>query len=133
MSWGDVLSNAKINRVGPAVSALAVEWRHTLDDWRRRDRERMELRRMSDRELRDIGVTRADIWEEANKPFWRGTTGSVKGNVAGKAESGLTARPAILAAAAIIIILAGTVGLWAYYAATVFFETVRAGFVACFG
>jgi hypothetical protein len=29
--------------------------------------------------------------------------------------------------------LAGTILLWAYYGATVFFETIRAGFVACFG
>jgi len=66
-----MLSSAKIHRVGHALSELAVRWRHKLGEWRRRDRERMELRRMSDRELRDFGVTRADIWEESHKPFWR--------------------------------------------------------------
>ena len=50
-----------------------------------------------------------------------------------KAESGLTSRPPMLAGAAIITVLAGTVWLWACYGATVFFETVRTGFVACFG
>ena len=42
-------------------------------------------------------------------------------------------RPLIVAAGAIGIVLAGTVLLWAYYGPTVFFETIRAGFVACFG
>ncbi len=56
-----------------------------------------------------------------------------KGIVVDKAKSGRTSRPPILAGAAIIIALAGTVWLWACYGATVFFETIRAGFVACFG
>jgi len=36
-------------------------------------------------------------------------------------------------AGAIVIALAGAIWLWANYSATVFFETVRVGFVACFG
>jgi hypothetical protein len=41
-------------------------------------------------------------------------------------------RPVLLAGAAAIA--AGvTVWLWAHYGATVFFETIRAGFAACFG
>ena len=43
------------------------------------------------------------------------------------------ARPLVLAGAAIAIALAGTVWLWAHYGTMVFFETIRAGFVACFG
>ena len=42
-------------------------------------------------------------------------------------------RPLILAAAPIMLALAGAVWLWAHYGATVFFETIRAGFIACFG
>ncbi len=42
-------------------------------------------------------------------------------------------RPLFSPGAAIIVALAGTVWLWAHYGATVFFETIRAGFVACFG
>ena len=38
----------------------------------------------------------------------------------------------LIAAAAIVAVMA-TVVLWAHYGATVFFETIRAGFVACFG
>ena len=42
-------------------------------------------------------------------------------------------RSLLVAAAAIAFVLAGTVLLWAHYGAAVFFETIRAGFVACFG
>ena len=43
-------------------------------------------------------------------------------------------RGAILLAAAVIgAILAGTIALWAHYGTAVFFETIRAGFAACFG
>jgi hypothetical protein len=31
------------------------------------------------------------------------------------------------------VVLLGTVLLWAHYGTTVFFETIRAGFAACFG
>ena len=39
--------------------------------WRRRLRDRRELAAMSDRSLRDIGLTRYDADWEARKPFWR--------------------------------------------------------------
>jgi uncharacterized protein YjiS (DUF1127 family) len=42
-----------------------------LREWRRRSRDRAELARFDERMLRDIGVTRADVWREINKPFWR--------------------------------------------------------------
>jgi hypothetical protein len=45
----------------------------------------------------------------------------------------LPSRPLIVAGAALIIVLGGTIWLWAHYGAVVFFETIRAGFVACFG
>jgi hypothetical protein len=45
----------------------------------------------------------------------------------------LTLRPALAAAAGSAVLLAGTVLLWAHYGTTVFFETIRAGLVACFG
>ena len=38
---------------------------------RRRARQRAELARMSDREFHDIGVSRAQVWREVSKPFWR--------------------------------------------------------------
>ena len=39
----------------------------------------------------------------------------------------------VLASAAMGLVLAGTLALWAHYGTAVFFETIRAGFVACFG
>ncbi len=44
-----------------------------------------------------------------------------------------TMRPLILAGAVIVIALAGTGWLWIHYGTAVFFETIRAGFIACFG
>ena len=42
-----------------------------LGEWRRRLRDRCALAAMSDRSLRDIGLTRYDADFEARKPFWR--------------------------------------------------------------
>lgn len=40
-------------------------------EWRRRARSRAELAMLDERTLRDIGITRADVWRETGKPFWR--------------------------------------------------------------
>jgi len=43
-------------------------------------------------------------------------------------------RPLLVTGVVIMIMaVAGVLLLWAHYGATVFFETIRAGFVACFG
>lgn len=42
-----------------------------LGEWRRRSRDRRALAAMSERSLRDIGLTRYDATYEASKPFWR--------------------------------------------------------------
>ena len=41
-------------------------------------------------------------------------------------------RPLLLTALLIGLLLAATLGLWAYYGTAVFFEMVRAGWLACF-
>jgi uncharacterized protein YjiS (DUF1127 family) len=49
-------------------------WRRAIDAivlWHRRNRERRELMRLSERELRDFGIGRSDAIVEAGKPFWR--------------------------------------------------------------
>lgn len=43
----------------------------TLSLWAERARSRKELEELSDHSLRDIGLTRADVWREATKPWWR--------------------------------------------------------------
>jgi hypothetical protein len=42
-------------------------------------------------------------------------------------------RPLVAAGVVVALALAGTLWLWAHYGTAVFFETIRAGFVACFG
>ena len=42
-----------------------------LRQWHRRSRDRAELARFDERMLRDIGIPRADVCREINKPFWR--------------------------------------------------------------
>jgi uncharacterized protein YjiS (DUF1127 family) len=44
----------------------------TIRLWRRRARERAELGRWADRDMRDAGISRADVQFELAKPFWRG-------------------------------------------------------------
>jgi hypothetical protein len=39
----------------------------------------------------------------------------------------------VLAAGVLALVLGGTLMLWAHYGTAVFFETIRAGFAACFG
>jgi hypothetical protein len=41
-------------------------------------------------------------------------------------------RPLLLLAVLGGAIMAGTLGLWAFYGTTVFFEIVRTGWIACF-
>ena len=44
-----------------------------------------------------------------------------------------TMRPLVVSGGVIVIALAGTGWLWVHYGTAVFFETIRAGFIACFG
>lgn len=55
----------------PALRA-AVRLASALTDAFRRASERRQLMRLSDRQLGDIGISRADAWAEYRKPFWRG-------------------------------------------------------------
>jgi hypothetical protein len=47
--------------------------------------------------------------------------------------SPLTSRWLILGGAVSALALAGTLSMWAHFGTVVFFETIRTGFVACFG
>lgn len=62
----------------PRVSAAPLrrptgmaQLRALLGVWRRRIRERRALAEFTERDLRDIGVTRLDVQNELAKPFWR--------------------------------------------------------------
>ena len=54
-------------RLGGFLSGARV----ALREWRRRRNGRLELARLDERMLRDIGLTRVDAEYEINKPFWR--------------------------------------------------------------
>jgi hypothetical protein len=41
--------------------------------------------------------------------------------------------PTLIVAGIAGLVVAATVALWAHYGSAVFFEMIRAGFVACFG
>ncbi|HUN42191.1 MAG TPA: DUF1127 domain-containing protein [Acetobacteraceae bacterium] len=55
----------------PSGVALFSRIGRTLRVWRRRMREREEMARLSDRELRDMRASHADVWRETNQWFWR--------------------------------------------------------------
>ncbi len=57
------------NRVG--VLDLVEAAARRLELWRRRARGRRSLARLSERELRDLALSRSDARLEAGKPFWR--------------------------------------------------------------
>jgi uncharacterized protein YjiS (DUF1127 family) len=42
----------------------------TMREWRRWTVSRRELARLDGRMLRDIGINRADVFQELNKSFW---------------------------------------------------------------
>ncbi|MDJ0951396.1 MAG: DUF1127 domain-containing protein [Alphaproteobacteria bacterium] len=50
------------------AARLSVE---TLLLWQERYRMRRKLLELDNRMLEDIGLSRAEIWREASKPFWR--------------------------------------------------------------
>lgn len=46
-------------------------WQHKLRLMAARSRQRRQLLKVSDSLLNDMGLTRAQVLEEANKPFWK--------------------------------------------------------------
>jgi uncharacterized protein YjiS (DUF1127 family) len=57
-----------------SVLMRTTAWRKValarLDEWQQRSAGRRELLNLTERDLRDIGITRNDAQVEANKPFW---------------------------------------------------------------
>lgn len=51
-------------RAGALVTAVL--------EWQDRQRSRRDLMRLSEYQLKDIGLSRFDAEEEYSKPFWRG-------------------------------------------------------------
>jgi uncharacterized protein YjiS (DUF1127 family) len=53
------------------LSGFLSAARAALREWHRRKNIRLDLARLDERMLRDIGLTRLDAEYEINKPFWR--------------------------------------------------------------
>jgi len=51
--------------------ADCVALHELLATWQRRASMRRHLGTLDERMLKDIGLTRADVWVESRKPFWR--------------------------------------------------------------
>ena len=60
----------QVRNVRRFLHVLKAGW-ETLERWREGLARRRALRELDDRPLKAIGVSRADIEREANKPFWR--------------------------------------------------------------
>jgi uncharacterized protein YjiS (DUF1127 family) len=54
-----------------AILSLRKKFIETLREWRSRIQSRRDLMALSDRDLWDIRLTRAEAEHEASKPFWR--------------------------------------------------------------
>jgi uncharacterized protein YjiS (DUF1127 family) len=54
----------------PLIAALAVRFAATVTTWERRRRSRINLGRLDDRLLRDVGLNRHQAQEETSRYFW---------------------------------------------------------------
>ena len=70
-------ASQKLSTLSPAVG-FAVSLRRAplalierLGSWQRQAEERAQLRKLSDRDLRDMGLRRGDVEEMARKPVWQ--------------------------------------------------------------
>ena len=55
----------------PLLAQIAVQVAVLVTKWSLRHRSRKQLRRLTDDQLKDIGLSRADAHYEATLPFWR--------------------------------------------------------------
>ncbi|MEL0435557.1 DUF1127 domain-containing protein [Phycobacter sp. K97] len=55
----------------PLLAQIAVQVAVLVTKWSLRHRSRKQLRHLSDAQLQDIGISRAEAHYEATLPFWR--------------------------------------------------------------
>lgn len=73
MRGAEIPSNAIGSAKAPVMTVvrrLVVRAIDTLILWQERARQRHHLAALDPYLLKDIGVSRADAWREATKPFW---------------------------------------------------------------
>ena len=59
-------------RLGRNISLALLRAHEGAWIWYARARSRRVLAQLSDHVLKDIGVSRVDVYRETTKPFWRG-------------------------------------------------------------
>jgi uncharacterized protein YjiS (DUF1127 family) len=64
LHWTDHAAGQHTPAHAGGLRSLIAEWLHRIES-------RRDLAALTDRELRDIGITRVDALGEAEKPFWR--------------------------------------------------------------
>jgi uncharacterized protein YjiS (DUF1127 family) len=67
-------SNLFRDNVFPTADAALLTAKNVIEmmrQWRRRATSRRDLANLSERDLWDLRLTRADAERESNKPFWR--------------------------------------------------------------
>jgi uncharacterized protein YjiS (DUF1127 family) len=67
---GATVSSPAARRARPGAGLLARALR-TVQVWRSRIRDRADLARMTELDLRDVGLSRSEARYELSKPFWR--------------------------------------------------------------
>ena len=53
------------------MKGMLIRFADCVISWQQRASERHHLKGLDDRLLKDIGITRADVDREVDKPFWR--------------------------------------------------------------
>ncbi len=68
---GQVCFSAK-DHVGTQerIMNLLVKGSDLLGEWHQRLNQRRSLQSLSDHQLKDIGLSRAEVFQEVAKPFW---------------------------------------------------------------
>jgi uncharacterized protein YjiS (DUF1127 family) len=58
-------------QLGRSLFSTLLRLSETVGTWRARALSRRDLAQFSDYTLKDIGISRADVYRESSKPFWR--------------------------------------------------------------
>jgi uncharacterized protein YjiS (DUF1127 family) len=66
-SGSSLIDSALVRAFALRRAALA-----RFSEWQQRSAGRRELMSLTERDLRDIGISRSEAEAEANKPFWEG-------------------------------------------------------------
>jgi len=68
--YGLVLKTPSRHAVATVMGRAWHLFTGQLARWRKLHRERVQLASLSDDALKDLGLSRADVFEESERPFW---------------------------------------------------------------